>query len=146
MSLQSYSIDMIKTLTALKINHMAKRNTAPFVPTKRTVIQQIAGEVSRQCSNKRTLHKIEEENGGLFANLPSDIPRNERQVRYIRSKQSPSSVDPIMEIMNLKEGVTVSFNGFMLTKKRQQLYYLMTINWKVLNGFALQTKKNKHRF
>ena len=81
----------------------ARKGTTPFVPTKKTVFQQIANDVKQQPSNQRVLHTVEEENGGLLSHLPSDIPRNERQVRYVRSKETPSSVDPILDIMNMKD-------------------------------------------
>ena len=81
----------------------AHKDTTPFVRTKKTVLQKIANAVKQQPSNQRVLHTVEEENGGLLSQLPSDIQRNKRQVRYVRSKETPSSVDPILDIMNMKD-------------------------------------------
>ena len=78
----------------------SKHDDAPFVLTKRTVIQQIACAVKQQASNRRVIHKVEEESGGLLAHLPCDIPRNNRQVRYAREKEPGSS---ILELMNLQK-------------------------------------------
>ena len=79
------------------------KTNIPFIPTKKTVIQRVASEVCKQASNKRVLHTIEEEHSGLLANSPCDLPRNDRQVRYVRTKTNPPSIDPILEIMNMKE-------------------------------------------
>jgi len=77
-------------------------NTTPNIPTKRTVLGRIADEVKLQKSNKKVLHKVEEEQGGLFASCPGDIPKNKRQVRYIKTKINNSSPDPMLEVLALQ--------------------------------------------
>ena len=95
-----YSIDAITTLTALKRN----------LTVTRSKIRHHLCQLKKQYYNKLHLKSGDriptngrQANGGLMSHLPCDIPRNERQVRYIRTKDSPPSIDPILEIMNLKE-------------------------------------------
>ena len=89
--------------------HGNAKHKIPFIPTKETVIQQIAKAVATQNSNKRVLHSIEEENGGLLADSPSHLPRDLNQIRYQKRKLKPLNADPILEVMNMKEEQLTQF-------------------------------------
>ena len=65
------------------------------------MIQQVAQQVKTQASNARVLHNVEKENGDLLANV-CDIPRNNRQERYARKKESALTHDPLLELMNMQ--------------------------------------------
>lgn len=84
-----------------------RTNTITY-PTKRTVLKRIADEVKTQRSNLRVLHTLEEEQGGMLADHPGNLPKNERQVRYVRSKVANVSKDPMMEVLGLESNEDAS--------------------------------------
>ena len=95
----------------------SKHDTTPYVPTKRTTLQKIAESLKHQSSNQRVQHEVEEESGGFNVHLPCDIPRNIRQIEYERGKLNPPSVDPVLEIINLKESEEEPFIRRILLEK-----------------------------
>ncbi|XP_066929918.1 uncharacterized protein [Clytia hemisphaerica] len=84
--------------------HGNSKGSTPHYPTKKSVLERLSSEVKMQKSNKKIIHTLESESGGLLAESPGDFPRNERQVRHIRSKTTKTKAyDPFLEVTHLQE-------------------------------------------
>lgn len=67
----------------------------PFIPTKKSTLEKLTAAVKSQGA-KRAVHEVEVAVGGMYADSASSLPRNERQARYIKSKDKETSKsDPV---------------------------------------------------
>ena len=65
--------------------HGNSKSKDPFIPTKKSTLEKLTVAVKLQ-GVKRAVHEVERAVGGMDADAASALPRNERQARYIKSK------------------------------------------------------------
>ena len=123
LAIVQYRFDGPPQLVVNKPHGYNKTDTTPHVPTKQTTIQQIASELKETNSNKRIQHEVKEANGGLMASSPVNIPRNTRQVKYVREREKNPVVDPILELLRLQNEDDI-FIQQAIVKKNSQIVLL----------------------
>ena len=82
--------------------HGNSKSNDPFIPTKKSTLEKLTVAVKSQGA-KRAVHEVERAVGGLGADSASALPRNERQARYIKSKNKEScKTDPISALLDMQ--------------------------------------------
>ena len=82
--------------------HGNSKSKDPFIPTKKSTLEKLTVAVKLQ-GVKRAVHEVERAVGGMDADAASALPRNERQARYIKSKNKEScKTDPISALLDMQ--------------------------------------------
>ena len=89
--------------------HGNSKTGIPFVPTKRSTIKKLTGEVQKKRSVKRAIFNVEDSQDGIMAKSQSSLPRNERQGKYLKSKINPKSPDPLSSLLQLQHEETEKY-------------------------------------
>lgn len=73
----------------------------PFFPTWASTKQLVKTEC-QTCGPKETVHRVSDKVGGLVSSsCPGQLPRNERQVKYVRSASKATEYNPADELYSV---------------------------------------------
>ena len=92
------SYHMPSDFTPIIASHWNSKVKKPFFPTLPCTKMEMEMQ-SRSCGPKATLSIVSEKLGVVNADGPCELPRNERQIFYIKSK-STSANHPLVAISN----------------------------------------------
>ena len=84
--------------------HGNAKSKDPFIPTKKSTLEKLTAAVKSQ-GVKRAVHEVEVAVGGMYADSASasSLPRNERQARYLKSKDKETSKsDPVSALLDMQ--------------------------------------------